>query len=193
MILYKRNKKTYGFTLTELLITMTVAATLGCATIPLGSHLILKANMEVDKQRMQQLALSYSTAILEGSCDLLDAKDMLSTARVLSELGYVNNVTFYQSSKRKSSVQASRGDKFNNCKDEDFDFLIVCRDKLQQHIQSCAIDNSMPICYSRGLQRDGTWSKESIYGINGGLIAFADGHVEKFTNKVPNCVLDRIF
>jgi prepilin-type processing-associated H-X9-DG protein len=41
-----------------------------------------------------------------------------------------------------------------------------------------------PLVWTRGLQPDGTWSKDSPWQGKGGLVAFCDGHVEWY-DKLP--------
>jgi len=48
-----------------------------------------------------------------------------------------------------------------------------------------SLPSSTPIAWTRGLQADGTWRKDSPYGGTGGNIFFADGQVRQYAeNKV---------
>ena len=193
----QKSNKASGFTLVEFIITMTVTAVLGGIVLPVGRNLIIKAQMEADRQKMQYLALSCGTAIAEGRLNLSCVHDMPSFAQALAEAGVADKITFYQSSRRKTPSVGDPNRPLSEYQKEDFDFILVAPHKGKpipgQPLKYGISDATTPICYSRGLQPNGKWDPDSLYGSKQGLIAFMDGHVEKFGEKVDDGLLNFLF
>ena len=169
-----------GFTLVEFIIAMTITAIFGSIVLPSGQRVILRAHQEADKRKMQYLALTYVAALNEGHLgDTFDPRDgIVSFARTWAKVGGPDTLDFYQSAKRtkKSGKKVSLLDETIPLAGEDFDFIAV------YPLPNSAVSDEMPVFFTRGLQEDGSWSKDSLYGAEGGLVAFADSQVKPYKN-----------
>jgi hypothetical protein len=124
---------------------------------------------------------------------------MIDFAVALARAGGPNEVSAYQSQKRRNKQQKDiliNGEKNPDLKGEDFDFILVVPHQGNPIPGIVSLygtsDRTTPICYSRGLQPNGIWAKGSLYGSKGGLIAFMDGHVERHAT-VSDDLLDYLF
>lgn len=103
----------------------------------------------------------------------------------------MNDVGICQSTRRRGGIQkknilGSDGYAASDLRKSDFDYILV-------HPLCTNGDASTPVCYTRGLLPNGQWTKDGLYGSKGGLIAFADGHVEVFRETVSKDILKYIF
>lgn len=181
--------KPSGFTLIEVLIALTVVAVLGGVVLPIGKRVIARACWESDKIKMSLLACT----VIEHASACEGMKDLISCAEALAQAdATLNDLAMYQSPRRKGGIRrrnilGSDGYIANDLRKSDFDYILV------HPLPANGNDAGTPICYTRGLLPNGQWSKDGLYGSKGGLIAFADGHVEVFRETVSKDILKYIF
>ena len=177
-IMSKCVKKQSGFALMELLIVLAVTGIFGSIVFSFGKRVLDRAYLFADKMRLYYLVTQYMSAVDNG-LNLTNVKNTVDFAVALAKAGGPNEVSAYQSQKRRNKQDKDiliNGEKNPDLKEEDFDFMAypVARCNLPEH--------EMPLFFSRGLGENGVWAEDSLYGTKGGLIAFADGHVEALRN-----------
>ena len=154
---------------------MTLMGIFGGIILPFGKKIINRAHLVADKTRLSYLVAQYDLAVNSGNSDLTNAGNVIDFAVILAKAGGPNDVSAYQSEKRKNKQPKKilvDGKVNPVLKEEDFDFIAVC--------PKYSIPSGTPLFYTRGLQSDGTWGKDSLYGTAGGLVVFKDGYVEWF-------------
>ena len=166
----QKRKPCAGFSLIECMIVITIGSILASILFPIGQKLVLKAKIFADQQKLRQLAIAYRLTLTETS-PLPTDKALLLEALVIH--GGATDISLYYSNcsgKKKGEIINSKGKLIENAT-SDWVFL-----------GGISADTSAgtPVLYSRGLQDDGSWKvkSNSVYGTDGGLIAFLDGHVE---------------
>ena len=161
----QKRKPCAGFSLIECMIVITIGSILASIFFPIGQKLILKAKIFADQQKLRQLAMAYRLAFAETSSFPTEKDPLL---KALATDGGATDVSLYYSNcsgKKKGKIIDSKDIK------SDWVFLGgISTDTLA----------GTPILHSRGLQEDGSWKAkpDSVYGTDGGLIAFLDGRVE---------------
>lgn len=172
-------KKQSGFVLMEFLIVLAVMGIFGSIAFSIGKRVMDRVYSFADTKRLEYLVAEYTMAINSGQLDLTGVKNTVDFAVALARAGGPNEVSAYQSQKRSNKQRKEiliNGEKNPDLKEEDFDFMAY-------PVACCNLPaDRMPLFFSRGLRENGVWSKDSLYGTEGGLIAFADGHVETLRN-----------
>lgn len=179
----KKKPKTAGFTLIEFLVVITIMSIFGGIILPFGKKVFNRVYVFCDTVKLQHLVAVYMDAVSNGRLDLTKIKTMKEFAVALSEAGGPNEISAYQSKKRNSAQEKEilvNGEPNPEVEEGDFDFIFV----------NPKYDNGhrTPLFYTRGLQSDGTWSKDGVYGSQGGIIVFADMHTE-FMKKADKDLL----
>ncbi|MCQ2955918.1 MAG: type II secretion system GspH family protein [Opitutales bacterium] len=171
-------QKCFGFTLTELMIVLSIIGILMSSLFPLGNKILRKAYISIDLQNVHQVALIYSE--VWGAHSMPDDQPITSSKPLIFELAYrhhLNNIRYYCSNlraRKNLAVVDKEGHDLGNLQHSDYIFLYP--------IPSDGSADTTPILFSKGLQIDGTWSSESPYGASGGIIVFLDGHAKFCTN-----------
>ncbi len=183
----------------EFLIVMAVMGIFGGLALSIGKRVMNKVHSVADQMRLTYLVADYLSAFDSGQLDLTNVRNMVDFAVALAKAGGSNEISAYQSQKRRNKQHKEiliNGEKNPSLKKEDFDFILVVPHQgspIPGIISSYGTsDRTTPICYSRGLQPNGRWSKDSLYGSKGGLIAFMDSHVE-WHESVNDDLLDYLF
>lgn len=181
--------KLKGFALIEVLIVLTVVAVLCSVTLSIGRAVFNRVHIESDKIKMSLLACSVleHANVCEGMRDLTSCVEALAQADET-----LNDVGIYQSTRRRGGVQkknilGSDGYFASDLRKSDFDYILV------HPLPANGNTSTAPVCYTRGLLPNGQWTKDGLYGSKGGLIVFADGHVEVFRETVSKDILKYIF
>ena len=164
-----------------------------------GTCVFDRVHLFADRMHLQYLVVEYLSAVNSGQLDLTGVRNMVDFAVKLAKAGDPNEVSAYQSQKRRNKQNKNilvNGERNPDLKKEDFDFILVVPHRGNQIpgiVSSYGTsDETTPICYSRGLQPNGRWEEDSLYGSRGGLIAFMDGRVEKRASVDDN-LLDYLF
>ena len=181
-----KKQKTAGFTLVELLIALAVISLFGCFVLPNAKKVITMAHIEVDKQRLSALFGQYMYAANSGQLNLTDVKTMIDFSVALAQAGGPNEVSAYQSGTRKHRERKQiliKGKKNSSLNEKDFDFIFV-NPRYEN-------GDRTPLFYTRGLQPDGTWCGDGLYGSDGGIVVFEGGMMECLSS-VDDDVLDCI-
>ena len=165
-----------GFVLMEFLIVMAVTGIFGRIVFSFGKRVMDRVHLFADKMRLYYLVTQYMSAVGNG-LDLTNVKNTVDFAVALARAGGPNEISAYQSQKRRNKQHKDiliNGEKNPDLKEEDFDFMAY-------PVAHCNLpEREMPLFFSRGLGEDGVW-RNSLYD-QGGLIAFEDGHVEMLRN-----------
>lgn len=175
---FKKLQKCFGFTLTELMIVLSIIGILMSSLFPLGNKILRKAYIAIDLQNVHQVALIYSEAF--EAHNALNDQPITSSKPLIFELAYrhhLNNIRYYCSNlrtRKNLAVVNKEGHDLGNLQQSDYVFLYP--------IPYDSPADTTPILFSKGLQIDGTWSSDSPYGTGGGIIVFLDGHAKFCTN-----------
>lgn len=158
-----------------------------------------RVHLFANTRRLEYLVAEYTMVINNGQLELTGVKNMVDFVMALAKAGGSNEGSAYQSQKRRNKQHKEilvNGEKNPDLGREDFDSILVVPHQgntIPGIISLYGIsDRTTPICYSRGLQPNGRWSKDSLYGSKGGLIAFMDGHIEGY-GSVNDDLLDYLF
>lgn len=185
----EKQAKTSGFALLEVLIAVTIVAVLGGVICPIGKAVLDRAHIESDKIKMSLLACSVleHANVCEGMRDLTSCVEALAQSDAT-----LDDLEMYQSTRQRGGIQkknilGSDGCAVSGLRKSDFDYILV--HPLPQNNNAPTV----PVCYTRGLLPNGQWAKDGLYGSEGGLIAFTDGHVEVFKETVSKDILKYIF
>lgn len=159
-------KSCSGFTLMEFMIVLTIGAVLAGIAFPIGQKLISKANILADQQKLKQLTMAYRLTLSETSNIGNDKESILKS---LIEHGGANDLSLYSSnfsSKKKGKITEK------NINEIQSDWVFLGEISIDTPTE-------IPVLYSRGLDGNGAWNAKpaSVYGTDGGLIAFLDGRV----------------
>ena len=161
-------KNCLGMITLEFLIVIVVIGVFGGLFLMGGKKLLDKAHTTADTFRLQFLAEAYMSSKL----DLSGTKTMVEFAVALAEASGPNDISAYQSGKRRNGGNKEiliNGEKNPDLKEEDFDFIFM--HPIFDH------GDQTPLFCTRGLQKDGTWHSNSLYGSKGGLVVFANYEV----------------
>lgn len=178
-----KKQKAAGFTLIEFLIVITVIGVVGGFVFSFGKKVFNRVYVFCDTTKLRYLAAFYMDAAGNGRLDLMKIKTAKDFAIALAEVGGPNEISAYQSKARKSAREKEilvNGEPNPELDEEDFDFIFVN--------PKCDNGSRTPLFYTRGLQSDGTWREDGVYGSRGGIIIFTDMHTE-FMNKVDGDLL----
>ena len=180
--------KLKGFALIEVLIALTVVAVFCSVTLSIGRAVFNRVHIMTDKMKMSLLVCN----IREHANACEGMRDLISCVEALAQSDKIfDDLEAWQSPKRKGGVQkrkvlGSDGYFASDLRKSDFDYILV-------HPLPKDGNASIPVCYTRGLLPNGQWAKDGLYGSEGGLIAFADGHIEIFRETVSKDILKYIF
>ena len=161
-------KRRNGFALMELLIVLAITGIFGSIVFSFGKRALDRAYLFADETRLSYLVTQYMSAVDNG-LDLANVKNTVDFAVALARADGPNEISAYQSQKRRNKQHKEiliNGEKNPDLREEDFDFIFVN--------PKCKGNAGTPLFYTRGLQSDGTWNQDSVYGSQGGLIAFED-------------------
>lgn len=161
-------KNCLGMITLEFLIVIAVIGVFGGLFLMGGKKLLDKAHTTADTLRLQYLAEAYMSSKL----DLSGTKTMVEFAVALAEAGGPNEISAYQSGKRRNGGNKDiliNGEPNPDLKEGDFDFIFM--HPLFDH------GAQTPLFCTRGLQEDGTWRRDGLYGSKGGLVVFANYEV----------------
>ena len=161
-------KNCLGMITLEFLIVIAVIGVFGGLFLMGGKKLLDKAHTTADTLRLQFLAEAYMSSKL----DLSGTKTMVEFAVALAEAGGPNDIAAYQSGKRRNGENKDiliDGEPNPDLKEGDFDFIFM--HPIFDH------GDQTPLFCTRGLQEDGTWCRDGLYGAKGGLVVFANYEV----------------
>lgn len=171
-----RNKKnrTAGFALMELILAVAIIGVFIGIALQIGNKIRFRMDIAADRMLLSALALECNTVLGEGNADLSGVTDMKSFAVVLAKAGGPNDIASYQSRKRRNKKYMKivvGGQQNATLKNEDFDFIAV-------KPNNNPTGRDVLFC-TRGIDASGRWSlSDSLYGNEGGLVAFRDGRTE---------------
>ena len=168
-----RNKnRLSGFALMELILAVAIMGILLVSTLKYGQKLFDFCYKFIDKISLATLVAEYNA--VAWHMDLSGITDMKDFAVTLAKAGGPNDIASYQSIKRRDKKHMDivvGGQQNAALSNVDFDFIAVKPNNkpTARNILFC----------TRGIDVGGRWSSpDSLYGNEGGIIAFRDGHTE---------------
>lgn len=157
-----------------LLIVLLILAAIIIPTTSSSHH--EPAYRTIDSSNLRQIGLASFIYASEHEGRFPQVDDIHAYARDLAIGGGLDDASIWITSKRRAKLStvlsADRQSLDSAFASTRPDFAVVARglhDKLPA---------TTPIAWTRGLQPDGTWSKDSPYGGEGGHIVFLGGNVQ---------------
>ena len=177
----KKSEK--GFTLVELLAVITIISVFMSFLFPLGRKMVFKSQVAKDIHNLRQIALSYLSCAQDMNVfrELNNTSSFQKWAVVLANNGGINDPNCYvctQDMQRiPKRIVGAHQDMLADFKDLQLSWVVI------RGIPTSVPLETTPLLYSRGLNADtGEWEEDSLYGKQGGLVAYMDGHVEFYKN-----------
>ena len=169
---YRNKNRLSGFALMELILAVTITSVLIIVALGRGQKLFDFCYRIIDKMSLATLVAEYNA--VAWHMDLSGITDMKDFAVTLAKAGGPNDIASYQSIKRRDKKHMDivvGGQQNAALSNVDFDFIAVKPNNkpTARNILFC----------TRGIDAGGRWSlPDSLYGNEGGIIAFRDGHTE---------------
>lgn len=168
------------------MVVIAVLLFLAAIIIPTSTHCRCTAPRSVDSSNLRQVAQASLIYASDHEGRFPQVDDIHAYARDLAIGGILNDSTIWITTKRRTDDSAFAKLSTVLAPDRQSldpafaatrpDFAVVVRglhDKLP---------GTTPIAWTRGLRPDGTWSKDSPYGGEGGHIVFLGGNVAFYRN-----------
>ncbi|OHE73793.1 MAG: hypothetical protein A2007_02240 [Verrucomicrobia bacterium GWC2_42_7] len=187
-----------GFSLVELLAVIAIMGILTSILVPMVGHGIKSANRATAASNLRQIALAYASCVNNGNIrDLNASKTANEWASRLADKSGLNDPTLYilkddylvtQHLSDPPPSIGSRGEGSWTMNEAFANFPLSFT--IISNLEPLAPSVSTPIAYTRGLNPEtGKWNASNgenggVYGTDGGLIVFLDGHVEFFNNLI---------
>lgn len=189
-----KNKK--AFTLLEILTVTAIFAMLASILIPVVGKAMDSARKSRVQNNLRQIALAYYSFLNSEGRQIANKSTTLhEMIAILAEKADLNDPNLWIISEdplvERSYTPPPKYIISLNPQDSKWDLNKVFKDfplsiTLVKSIPSHANPSTTPIAWTRGLQVNGQWSRESVYGEKGGFIAFLDGHVKWYSNLNDN-------
>ena len=177
------NKKEKGFTLIELLAVITIISVFMSFLFPLGRKMVFKSQVAKDIHNLRQIALSYLSCAQDTNIfrELNNASSFQRWAAILANNGGINDPYCYVCTQDTQMVPKrivdSNQDMLPSFKDLQLSWVVI------RGIPTNVPLETTPLLYSKGLNVEtGEWEESGLYGKQGGLVAYMDGHVEFYKN-----------
>lgn len=200
-------RKWRGFTLVELVVVVSILGLLMSLVVPSISGALDRSRRSSAQNSLKQVAAAY--IMYRGSYgDLTEARvpSIPDWALLMAREGYLNDPNAYVFSfdskarsintVKKDTIVQGDGSTYSQCWGEvppvDANAFSI---NIVLGINDSCNASTTPIAFTRGLQEDGTWSSDGVFGKKGGYIAFLDGHVKwysKVTGKLLKCDLSQM-
>lgn len=184
------HRRSRGFSLVELMGVVAIIVLLVSISLPVINNLVKRARVAVDTSNFRQVLLSLQSYNAAHE-HYLASKDMTTAnacAEVLSKEGYLNTAKILFSTNDPKITAHKAASKAipqfigigqgADWKVADGFVDLPLSVVFITDIDANAPASTTPLIYTRGLGHDGYWAKDSVYLGDGGLIGFADGHVE---------------
>lgn len=182
---FKKLNPIHGFTLIEFLAVLMIIGIFSGFLFPIGQQVVYKTRLSKDAHNLRQIALSYFNLIQSSEGAHRDFSDIASIndwAIHLAKQGGLNASECYLSifsdkvADHKNIVDYQHRT-LGNFKNLSLDWVCISPIPLNAPLATT------PILYSRGLDiTKGVWEEDSVYGTQGGFVAFLDGHTEFFSD-----------
>ena len=177
----KKNKK--GFTLVELLAVITIVSVFMSFLFPLGRKMVFKSQLAKDIHNLRQIALSYLSCAQDANVfrELNNVASFQKWAAVLANNGGINDPNCYVSTQDNQMIPkriiGTNQDILADFKELQLSWVVI------RGVPTNVPLETTPLLYSKGLNiQTGEWEEDSLYGKQGGLVAYMDGHVQFYKN-----------
>lgn len=155
--------------------------TLGAILISTSGHTHDCGGRSVDSSNLRQVGQASMIYAMDSADQLPQVDDIHAFAFELARLGGLNDATIWisvgenRSGSRVSTVLSSDRKSLEST-------FAATRPSFAAAVRGLHANHpaTTPIAWTRGLQPDGTWSKDSPYGGDGGHIVFLGGNVSWF-------------
>ncbi|MDR0740090.1 MAG: prepilin-type N-terminal cleavage/methylation domain-containing protein [Puniceicoccales bacterium] len=176
-----KNRK--AFTLIELIIVVSIIAILMSIIIPASQKVFASARKSKAQASMKQIAETYCRYYQDNGF-IPDANSSVELAEKFAEEGELNNAQLFvfPGDSKAAGVLRENIYPLDGSAWEGGKCLSV---QLVGNIVKEVNQSTTPVVVSRGLQTDGTWSKDGVWGTDGGFIGFLDGQV-RWYKKIDN-------
>jgi prepilin-type N-terminal cleavage/methylation domain-containing protein/prepilin-type processing-associated H-X9-DG protein len=188
----KKRYDEYGFTLMELLVVIAIIAILSSILVPSVRKAMESARRTRGANNMRQVAMAFMNYSSGFSGELrtipVTATTAYAWAKVLADAGVLNETAMFlwrddpilKNKELPKTIKGTAGTSANGWGNPSVVMLAG--------IDPYAPATTTPIAWTRGLNlSSGNW-ENGIYGNEGGLVAFLDGHVEWFENTTDKFV-----
>lgn len=172
-----------GFTFVEILAVMTIISIFMSFLFPLGRKMVFRAQIAQDIHNLRQIALSYLNCLQDNTVfqELNKASNFQKWAAILASNGGINDPSCYVSTQDTQKLPKRIIDSDQKILPE-FEKLQLSWVIIRGIPRNVDLETT-PLLYSKGLNiATGEWSEDSLYGKQGGLVAYMDGHVQFYKN-----------
>ncbi|MBC8011251.1 MAG: prepilin-type cleavage/methylation domain-containing protein [Burkholderiales bacterium] len=149
----------------------------------------------IDASHLRQIGQASLIYASDKQDQLPQVDDIYAFARDLARLGGLNDATIWVSSQTRDGAEyATLSTVLTSDRRSLNPTFAATRPSIAAAVRGLKINHpaTTPIAWTRGLQPDGTWSKDSPYGGDGGHIVFLGGNVSWFRDlKQPANALPR--
>jgi prepilin-type N-terminal cleavage/methylation domain-containing protein len=173
-------KKRGAFTLIELIAVVSIIGILMTFILPASQKVLLNARKSKAQAYMKQIAGAYCRFYQEKGY-IPNAGSSVELAEKFASEGELNNANLFVfpgDSKAAGLLKENIWPKNDVSAWEPGKQLSV---SLIGNITKEVNPSTTPIAFSRGLVGS-TWTKDGIWGVDGGFVAFLDGQVRWYTN-----------
>ncbi|MDR1591171.1 MAG: prepilin-type N-terminal cleavage/methylation domain-containing protein [Puniceicoccales bacterium] len=176
--------KKLGFTLIELIIVVSIIAILMSIIIPASQKVFAEARKSKARAAMKQIAETYCR-YYQNNGFIPYADSSLELAERFAEEGELNNANLFVFPGDSQAAAVMRENiwpideegEYKHAWEPDKKLSVVLVGNITKEVNQ----STTPIAYSRGLDKEnGTWSKDGVWGTDGGFIGFLDGQVRWF-------------
>jgi prepilin-type N-terminal cleavage/methylation domain-containing protein len=181
-------KKLAGFTLIELIIVVSIIAILMSIVIPASQKVFTEARKAKAQAAMKQIAETYCR-YYQNNGFIPNATDTRNLIEQFAKDGELNNANLFifPGDSKAAGILRENIWPYDGSPWESGKQLSVA---LVGNITKEVNQSTTPIALSRGLQESGIWSKDGVWGTDGGFIGFLDGQVRWYKSVADKLSLE---
>ncbi|MDR1906907.1 MAG: prepilin-type N-terminal cleavage/methylation domain-containing protein [Puniceicoccales bacterium] len=180
----KTIKKIAGFTLIELIIVVSIIALLMTIIIPASQKVFINSRKVKARSYMKQIAEAYCRYYQDNGY-IPTATSSVLLAQEFAKEGELNNANLFVFPGDSKAAGVLRENIYPDVDGSAWETGKQLSVSLIGGITKEVNQSTTPVAFSRGLQEDGKWKADGVWGSDGGFIGFLDGQV-RWYKEVDN-------